>query len=44
MMEMFGLLKLILVILVKFDPITETFTEFENPTWPDGGTFNDVGN
>ena len=21
----------------KFDPITETFTEFDNPTWPDGG-------
>ena len=23
--------------LGKFDPITETFTEFDNPTWPDGG-------
>jgi virginiamycin B lyase len=23
--------------LVKFDPITETFTEYDNPTWPDGG-------
>jgi len=22
--------------LGKFDPITETFTEYENPTWPDG--------
>ena len=21
----------------KFDPVTETFTEFDNPTWPDGG-------
>tara|TARA_B110000438_G_scaffold4062_1_gene4083 strand:+ start:440 stop:2047 length:1608 start_codon:yes stop_codon:yes gene_type:complete len=21
----------------KFDPTTETFTEFDNPTWPDGG-------
>ena len=23
--------------LGKFDPITETFTEFDNPIWPDGG-------
>ena len=23
--------------IVKFDPITESFTEFENPAWPDGG-------
>ena len=23
--------------LVKFDPITEIFTEYDNPTWPDGG-------
>ena len=23
--------------LAKFDPITETFTEYDNPTWPDGG-------
>ena len=22
--------------LGKFDPVTETFTEFDNPTWPDG--------
>ncbi len=21
----------------KFDPLTESFTEFENPSWPDGG-------
>jgi len=23
--------------LAKFDPTTETFTEYDNPTWPDGG-------
>ena len=23
--------------LAKFDPITETFTEYDNPTWPNGG-------
>ena len=23
--------------LAKFDPSTETFTEYDNPTWPDGG-------
>ena len=23
--------------LGKFNPITETFTEYDNPTWPDGG-------
>jgi virginiamycin B lyase len=23
--------------LAKFDPITETFTEYDNPTWPPGG-------
>ena len=23
--------------IAKFDPITETFTEYDNPTWPDGG-------
>ena len=23
--------------LAKFDPISETFTEYENPTWPPGG-------
>ena len=23
--------------LAKFDPDTETFTEYDNPTWPDGG-------
>ena len=23
--------------IAKFDPITEQFTEFDNPTWPDGG-------
>ena len=22
--------------IVKFDPVTESFTEFENPSWPDG--------
>jgi len=23
--------------LAKFDPLTETFTEYDNPTWPNGG-------
>ena len=23
--------------LGKFNPVTETFTEYDNPTWPDGG-------
>lgn len=23
--------------IVKFDPITESFTEYENPAWPEGG-------
>ena len=23
--------------LAKFDPTTETFTEYDNPSWPDGG-------
>lgn len=23
--------------LAKFDPVTETFTEYDNPSWPDGG-------
>ena len=23
--------------LAKFDPTSETFTEYDNPTWPDGG-------
>ncbi len=23
--------------LAKFDPITETFTEYDNPSWPEGG-------
>ena len=23
--------------LAKFNPVTETFTEYDNPTWPDGG-------
>ena len=37
MMAMFGLLKLIQVQVAKFDPVTETFREYENPLWPQGG-------
>ena len=36
MMEMFGLPKLILVILQSFDPVNQEFTEYDNPIWPDG--------
>ena len=30
--------------IAKFDPTTETFTEYDNPTWPPGGRSHDVGN
>ena len=36
MMVMFGLLKPILVILQSLIQLLRTFTEYDNPIWPDG--------